>query len=487
MQERRRRGELNSVGGSILAVLMLAMSLGCNAAREASPPSSASSSASAPVTAVSIVGTPTTSAPSGAGCGDRPPTAFAPDVRFEGLDERSLRGTPSEVRLPAEVAATDAMVEVDGDFVVLEYATQTTYDAAAGRPVYSQADLLLRRFDSSGATEWTLRLGSMVDFYRTFGILALTTDGEVVRVLWPRFDGDLPALLYEPVATTAVVSTVGVDGLVLSQVDVRSIAAQQDSLEALRFAAALTNDGSAAVGEVDGDVFTVTVFDPDGKLRWQDQLSSPAATRQLPLPLLVVLPDGDLVGASGGKLVRWRPDGEHAWELPLEPRSVKPISDLTSGGSMNPAPDLVLGFGLGGEATWFCSLHSDGSLAMRTVEARYPWGEAERSWWTPNGLMILTTLISLGTNSNLVLVAHDGVVRRDINLASTGDVIGPGSQVSDSLTSDDGSVVLLMSLTDRSTDASAADDLESWSALVQLTSPAGTGDLSAVPIRPPLT
>jgi hypothetical protein len=242
---------------------------------------------------------------------------------------------------------------------------------------------------------------------------------------------------------------------------------------------ALGTDGTAAIGKITGNDFLVESYTPTGEAMWQDNLSAPPPRS---IPQLAVLADSQVVAASGGQVVRWDEDGRRQWDLALDPTSLAPIWSASS--NKDASADLLLGFGRDNGA-WYCVLDAEGRVAMKTAEARRLWGDAERAWWTDSGLMVLSSYVATGANTNLIAFDGDGAVVRDVQIAGSGDVFpAPGSAVHDAATTGAGELLLPAAITGYPAIGEADyESLQSWKALIRLPAPAGDGDLSDLPIN----
>lgn len=457
----------------VLSALAVLTALGCGSSAD-------SSSGSAPTTrATSITaapGTTETSAPmmGGEGCSESSPVIQPESFTFQGLDEESLRATPAEVRLPSEAGFPTDVVAVGDDVIVLEEVTDIDHTSGTGASQYSRADLMLRRVAADGSTRWALRLGTFVESYQTNQHGSLVIDGEALRVLWPRYDGELPAPLYTAVPATLVLSTVDTDGHLDSEVDLLSVPALDPAATPALLATAIGGAGSVSVIRVDGILLVIETFDHNGRLLWRDELESSAS----PLQLVTVLADDEVAAAWGSHLARWTADGARKWDLALDPSSLAPITPTPD----SPGADLVVG--MTDDGTWFCAIDTNGQLLLRTPEARRFWGSAERAWWTESGLMILSSFIALSANDNLIVLGRDGETQWDIQLAASGDVLpAPGSGIHDATLTDTGDILLAAAITGYPPGAEITyDNLETWKALIRLPAPAGSGDLSQLPI-----
>lgn len=394
------------------------------------------------------------------------------DFDFMALEE-GLRDTPAEVRLPADAGFPTEVVAVGEDVVLLEETTDIDHSSGSGESLYSRSDLVLRRVATDGSTRWTVRLGTFVDWYRNYQQSSLVLDGETVRVLWPRYDGELPAPLYTAVPATLVMSAVSADGHLESEVDLQPISAPDPAETGVSFTTALGAGGTVASGRVNGGTLVVDTFEPSGRALWRDEIEASPS----PIPLIAVA-DDEVAAAWGGHLIRWTADGDRKWDLPLGPSSLAPITP-DSGSS---STDLAVG--MAGDGNWFCAIDSNGRLLLRTSEAQRSWGSAERAWWTESGLMLLSSFIALGANDNLIVVGRDGDTLWDVQLAWSGDVVpSPSSAIHDATVTDTGDIVLTAAVTGYPPDAETTyENLESWKALIRLSAPAGDGDLSDLPI-----
>jgi hypothetical protein len=324
--------------------------------------------------------------------------------------------------------------------------------------LYSRADLALRRIDATGATVWTLRLGTFVELYRTYQDASLVIDGDLVRVLWPRYDGALPAELYTPVPATMTLSAVRADGTLESEIELGDLPAPDAPAAGAVVVTALGTDGTAAIGTITGNDLQVDAFSPTGEAKWQDNLSAPPLRS---IPQIAVLADSQVVAASGGQLARWDQDGRRQWDLALDPTSLAPIwSDSSNAAASG---DVLLGFGRD-EGAWFCALDANGRITTRTAEARRFWGEAERAWWTESGLMVLSSYVALGANTNLITFDANGTVLHDVQVAGSGDVFpAPGSAVHDAATTGAGDLLLAAAITGYPPGADTGyENLQSW-------------------------
>lgn len=416
--------------------------------------------------------------PAAADC--RTPVSAPPgEVAVAEFDDARVRGTSGEARWPAAEGDALAVVPLADDAVVLE--RQTESHLASGGTVpgtfeYTKAQLRLRRLRRDGSTVWTTDLGVVAPWYLEGAGRLLVADGDTVRVLWPRFDGPLPAQLDGVVPATAVLSSVRVDGTPQDQVDVRPLSQPADRPRyTMPWRMSLAPSGSVTLGVIGASTFAIENFDPKGVRRWSDELSSTDGVES------IVLDGGDLVyGASGGRLVSWGRDGARRWAIDLVPDSMAGVADVS--GEREGAPAVALSFH--SPQPWLCAIDAEGHARLSGSLGSMGPPSIAGAWWGTRGLMTFVESITLGSSHELLTMDETGTITRNIAMASSSDVLGvPGSFVNDVAVSKGELWMVGTRLDYAAGKKPSSETLENWTSLIRLAAPAGDGDLANVPVR----
>lgn len=463
---------------SASVALVLALS-GCTDGSDRSATASNADTTKAPTASTS------TSLPSGPqadrGCTSPPPESSDPEWRA--LDHVALRSTDSYTRLPTPERGAVATALLEEDLVVLEVSGSSESvpvgDSEQYETVVLDAELWLRRIGLDGTTRWVTSLGTPTGFEADATPQMLRVTDEAVHIVWPRFDGAMPARYPDYERFTLVQSAVGFDGGVIGNVDL-----EQGEIDPSRSGGlwtgsfALDAAGAAIVSELRGDGFHVRKHQADGSIEW-----SATAQAGFEAKLLLAAIDGNVAVASSGLVLLLDEHGHEQWRVSATPQELAAIRDV----ELTPGErETILLLAVSNETQpWLCVLDLNGEQRAAVDLGSNGIWDVIRAWPIEGGLLLYAQMPAVGVAHGLYVLdfATQG---RPVELILSGsgydDEPQPGSGTGGIERLADGALVMIGYEEDWPARGPEGDEFERRDFLLRLPPTAGNGDLDELPL-----